>query len=129
MDLTQLAQLPVGSVVSHKNSAATCTYRKMVPTTDGVTGWAVARVGAPWDVLHSDVEWANVDLGCGKDVTLIFNAGPSAKSDKGPSKKDLRIAELEAEVAAGQAALSRAQDEIIRLHSVIRAARGTLGAN
>lgn len=130
MNPDKFAALPAGSVVTHRNSEKNCAYRKH---SDG--GWQIAFLVTPHGPVRPDSTF-RVDPGDGKDVTLVRFGLDGVKPAKGPSKKDLRIAELEADVAAiarqrdaAEAALARSQDEVARLRNVIRAARGTLGAN
>lgn len=112
-----LASLPVGSVVNHRNSAHSCTYRKHE---DG--GWQVASPSAPWSVMYDDKH--RVDLGTGENCTLILRGdGPPLGG-----KKTQRIAELETELAALQTKLEAEQATTERLRGVLRSAHGTLGA-
>lgn len=113
MDVEKFVKLPLGSVVTHRNTDHVCSYTRVA----GGTGWNVSDLRAPYKLQYTNLP---VDKACGnavlpadaaKDVTLVL----MGDGGKAPSKKDRRIAELEEEVAAYKRASDTADTEIDRL--------------
>lgn len=127
MDHALFDSLPIGSIVTHSSTEHTCAYRKV----KGGTGWAVVGKNYPWARPEGDHCKADANLTSGANLTLVRMG-----KGKEPSAKDQRITELEARLEASRsfvAGLEHENGELRaerdRLRQVIRAARGTLGAN
>ncbi len=129
MDFATFDALPIGSVVSHRVSAHSCTYRKVKGAgflgndrdQPVKIGWAVAGLKAPWTVQFPG-DPHRVILSA--DACTLILRGP----DPAPSKKSARIAELEAELDRAFRKVAEHEATIARLRAVILSARGTLGA-
>lgn len=130
MDRNEFDSLPIGSVVSHRSSQHTCTYRKVrgVGFVGGdqdrrvKVGWVVARLNAPWAV-QSPGDPFRVDLNDASACTLILRGQEPVQG-----RKAARISELEAELERAGAKVAEHEATIARLRAVIASARGTLGA-
>lgn len=138
MDRKEFDSLPIGSVVSHRNSAHSCTYRKVrgLGFIQGdrdqqvKVGWAVAQLSAPWAVCNPGDPY-RVDLHDASACTLV------ERGVERPSRRELE-AKLEAaasyrrglehQLATAERKLARAENNVARLRGIILSALGTLGA-
>lgn len=126
MDHDLFDSLPLGSVVTHSATEGMCAYRRV----KNGTGWAVVLPQEPYSREKKEPGSAQLE-GSAPRLTLVRMG-----KVKEPSAKDQRITELESDLDAvakqrdeQSARADRLEAETVRLRQVIRAARGTLGAN